>query len=271
MDITRLGRSAIGLLVLSISLAVAPGARSAAPLAPDALADARIPPDLAAEEAHLAEQFRRPPISLDTLVQLADLRARIAEALARVGERERAADYLLASLDLVPDRGERWERLGDLAAQSGRDQDRALAEQAWRQVLGLDPGHRGARVKLSGLAMARHAYPEAVVHLEVALADQRVGAEWLSVATLTGLYALTGQTERGRRYFSKLARATGDDRLVLADAILMQVAGDGKNAAKRLKDIQGSPVTPELLKRYAERLQGEFEPGVLDGLIKWLK
>ena len=58
---------------------------------------------------------------------------------------------------------------------------------------------------------------------------------------------------------------------MLADAILLQVSGDGKNAAKRLRDIQEGSLTPDLLKRYAGSLQAEFTPGLLDGLLKWLK
>lgn len=238
---------------------------------PVAAAEARIPPGLVAEEAALAEQFGRPPISLDALERLADVRARIAEALARVGETERAGEYLLASLDLAPGHIERWDRLGDLALQSANGGDAALAEHAYRQVLNLDPAHHGARVKLSGMAIARHAYPEAVRHLEIALAQEMAGAEWMHVATLTGLYALTNQAAQGRQYFFRMARATGDDRFVLAEAILLQVSGDGKNAAKRVADIKDSPITPDLLKRYAGRLEGQFKPGLLDGLFKWLK
>ncbi|MDD4881219.1 MAG: hypothetical protein PHX10_06545 [Gallionellaceae bacterium] len=240
-------------------------------LAPAPAADASIPPELAATEANLAEQFRHPPISLDALDRLAEVRARIAEALARAGETERAGEYLLASLDLAPEHGDRWQRLGDLVLLSGRVEDRALAEHAYRQVLSLDPAQNAARIKLASLAIARHGYPEAVRHLEIALAYDEAGPEWLQVATLTGLYALTGQIDQGRKYFSRMARATGDDRFVLADAILLQVSGDGKGAAKRLKDIQEGSITPDLLKRYADQLRGEFTPGLLDGLFKWLK
>lgn len=265
-----LGRG--GWIVLLMALATAPGVLAAPKAAAPPAADARIPPDLAAEEASLAERFRQPPISLDTLTQLADLRARIAEALARAGETERAGEYLLASLDLDPGHIGRWQRLGDLAQAPGRGRDPALAEHAYRQVLSLDPGHRSARVSLAGLAMARHGYAEAVRHLEIAVADEQAAREWLQVATLTGLYALTGQTARGRQYFARLAGATGDERCVLAEAILLQVDGDGKAAAKRLEDIsRDSPVTPELLKRYADRLKGEFSPGLLDSLFKWFK
>lgn len=269
---TRLGRQGCTLALLAF-LAVSPVVWSApkAVITPSPAADTRIPSELAAAEADLAEQFRHPPISLDALDRLAEVRAGIAETLARAGETDRASEYLLASLDLAPEHGERWQRLGDLAVLSGRDEDRALAEHAYRQVLSLDPAQNAARVKLASLAIARHGYPEAVHHLEIAFAYDEAGPEWLQVATLTGLYALTGQIERGRKYFSRMARATGDDRFVLADAILLQVAGDGKGAAKRLKDIQEGSITPDLLKRYAGKLQADFTPGLLDGLIKWLK
>ncbi|MEW5891529.1 MAG: tetratricopeptide repeat protein [Pseudomonadota bacterium] len=231
-------------------------------------ADVRIPGYLVQEEARLAEQFARPPVRLELIGQLAETRAQIAEALARQGEFERARDYLLGALELEPEALTRWERLGDLSVQV---QDRALAQQAYLKVLTLDPAHRATRAKLASLALARRDYAAARRHLEIVLADEATPREWLPIATLASLYALTGQTAQGRQYFSRMAMATGDDRFVLAEAILIQADGDGKGAAKRLRDVEGGEMTPELLKRYAERLKRAFEPGLLDKLFKWLQ
>lgn len=258
-------------LACALALALAAPAGWAAPRpaqAPSEAADAKIPAYLSEEEARLAEQFRRPPVGLELIGQLAETRAQIAEALARQGENGRARDYLLGALELESQALTRWERLGDLSVQM---EDRALAEQAYRQVLTMDPAHRGARSKLASLALARQDYAAATRHLEIALADETVPREWMPIATLASLYALTGQTTQGQQYFSRMAGATGDDRFVLAEAILIQVAGDGKGAAKRLRDMEDSAVTPELLKRYAERLKREFDPNLLDKLFKWLR
>ncbi|TCS72447.1 tetratricopeptide repeat protein [Sulfuritortus calidifontis] len=269
MPLLRLSRGL--LLVTALALLLSPLAGGAAPRpvqAPQEAADAKIPAYLAQEEARLAEQFSRPPVSLELIVQLAETRAQIAEALARQGEHGRARDYLLGALALEPEVIEHWERLGDLSVQL---EDRALAEQAYRQVLTMDPAHRGARSKLASLALARQDYAAAARHLEIALADETAPREWMPIATLASLYALTGQVAQGRQYFNRMAGATGDDRFVLAEAILIQVAGDGKAAARRLRDIEESALTPELLKQYAERLKREFDPNLLDKLFKWLR
>lgn len=269
MPLTFLSRGLACALALALSLAPLAGWAAPRPAkVPQETADAKIPAYLSQEEVRLAALFRQPPVGLDLIGQLAETRAQIAEALARQGETGRARDYLLGALELEPDVPARWERLGDLSAQL---EDRALAEQAYRQVLTHDPAHRGARTKLASLALARQDYAAAARHLEVALADETAPREWMPIATLASLYALTGQVAQGRQYFGRMADATGDDRFVLAEAILIQVAGDGKAAAKRLRDLEDSPMTPELLKRYADQLKREFDPNLLDKLFKWLR
>lgn len=251
------------------SLPATPETRSA----PEPVA-AAVPAD---RETELLALLGQPPVDLDLVRELADLRRDRAIAAWDADQPAQAFDLLTNALSLDPLRAADWETLGDWAATLGDIDGDAIAEHAYRQVVDLDPEHARARIKIAAISVAYGQYPAALEQIELALQSPRVDSpEWNQLVLLTQLYVRAQRAGQGLAFLQGQYERSADDRYLLAEAVLLDALGEGEAAAQLAAVVADRGLTPVALKDYAKRLATRFaeagdqrQRGVVDARQPW--
>ena len=160
--------------------------------------------------------------------ELAALRAAIAEAEFKTGNKHRAADYLYNSLLLDPHHPARWELLGDIVNfLSGASSD-AVAQFAYEEALVREPGRAQVRLKLAASYLSSERFADAAAQFEKVLIanDDKPGVEHLKLLGVA--YAMAGQLDRGRRFLEQRYAATGHEGYRATAGILAKVRAEAE-------------------------------------------
>lgn len=214
--------------------------------------------DLLEKEAALARQLADEP-GPDGSRTMAALRAEIAERFLRDGDPERTVEYLGASLFLDGRDPTRWEKLGDLAELILEPALTGTTQTAYETALLLDPGRMGARIKLIASYLGSRNFEDAIPHLEyLASRGEEAPPDWLHIALLATAYTAVDRLDDGRQFFSDRATESGDNRFVVACAMLENAAGDTPMASRLLTHVARSEPPGSAIAALADRLREMF-------------
>lgn len=190
---------------------------------------------------------------------MAALRAEIAERFLRDGDPARTVEYLGASLFLDGRDPTRWEKLGDLAELIMEPALTGTTQTAYETALLLDPGRAGARIKLIGSYLGSRNFEDAIPHLEYLVSrGEEAPPDWLHIALLATAYTAADRLDDGRQFFSDRATESGDNRFVVACAMLENAAGDSPMASRLLAHVARSEPPGSAIAALAEKLREMF-------------
>ena len=190
--------------------------------------------------------------------QMADLRARIADAKQREGDKKGATDYLYNSLRLDPEHPSRWERLGDLANFIGHPSSDFIVQYAYEEALKRDPDRLPARAKLASAYLSSNRFLRAMDEFETVV-RQSPEPNWDHIGLLASVYAMVEEIPRGIRFFEDLALEREHNEFRISAAILEYSRGNQGGAVKRLRSVIGSKDTERELVKMAKELSQRYK------------
>ena len=182
--------------------------------------------------------------------QMALLRAQIAAAKQRDGDKKGAMDYLYNSLRLDPEHPSRWERLGDLANFIGHPSSDFIVQYAYEEALKRDPDLLPARAKLASAYLSSNRFLRSMEEFETVV-RQSPEPNWDHIGLLASVYAMVEQIPRGVDFFGALAGKRNE--FGIAAAILEHARGNQDQAVKLLRSvIESKDAEPNLVKMAKE-------------------
>lgn len=258
----KIGAFIVGFLLAGSAVAVRIGAftpSNETTAAPDAAArQGDTGPGMDREQALLAA-LGQPPVDLDLIRELADLRRDQALVAYDGGDTALAFDLLTNALAIDPLRPRDWETLGDWGMSLGGADGDAVAEYAFRQVIDLQADQPRVRLKIAALSSAHGLYPAAIEQIELALQSPRAEPmEWNHLVLLTQLYLRAQRSIQGMHFFKTQFQTSADDRYLLAEAVLLDALGEGQSAARIADTIAHRQQLLEGLRAYAQTLAKRF-------------
>lgn len=200
--------------------------------------------------------------------QLAAVRTAMADRYLAEKKVDSAVACLANACLLDNTNAARWEKLGDwLMFQPGPGTS-DLEQHAYESALLLSPKNREARIKLASSYVADRCYSDAIPHLEKVIYGGENAPEpgWSYIGMLTCCYAATGDLDRGRDFLRECAGESGDNRFLIAYALLERSAGRTDEATALLESVESSEKPGSPLALYARHiLTATQAPGRQDG------
>jgi hypothetical protein len=177
--------------------------------------------------------------------QLAAVRTAIADRYIAEKKVDFAVAYLGNACLLDNTNAARWEKLGDWLMFLPEPGISDLEQHAYESALLLAPQNRDARIKLAGSYVADRCYSDAIPHLEKVIyaGEDAPEPEWIHIGLLTCCCVATGDLDRGRDFFRECAGESGDNRFLIAYALL-ELAADGTEEAAALLELVESSEQP---------------------------
>ena len=192
--------------------------------------------------------------------QMALLRAQIADAKQREGDKKGAMDYLYNSLRLDPEHPSRWERLGDLANFIGHPSSDFIVQYAYEEALKRDPDLLPARAKLASAYLSSNRFLRSMEEFETVV-RQSPEPNWDHIGLLASVYAMVEQIPRGVDFFGALAGERQSNEFQVAGAILEHAAGRDGSARALLRRVIETEKKRSELAVMAKKLDGQYAAG----------
>ena len=109
------------------------------------------------------------PDDTQITIEMAGLRADIAEQFYHRSNFQQAVEYLINSVQLDSTHIKRWEALGDMTTFINDPSSELIVHYAYEQVLKLDPTRRSTRIKLAGSYLKSQRFFKAMEHFEIVI------------------------------------------------------------------------------------------------------
>ena len=193
--------------------------------------------------------------------EMADLRARIAYAKQREGDKKGAMDFLHNSLQLDPEHPLLWERLGDLANFIGHPSSDFIVQYSYEEALKRDPDLLSARAKLASAYLSSDRFLKAMEEFETVI-RQSPEPNWNHIRLLASVYAMVEEIPRGISFFEDLALERERNEFRVSAAILEYARGNQGRAVKLLRSVIESKSAERQLVKMAKELTQRYKSGV---------
>jgi tetratricopeptide (TPR) repeat protein len=190
--------------------------------------------------------------------QMAVLRARIAAAKQREGDKDGAIDYLYNSLQLDPNHPDLLELLGDLANFVGHPSSDYIVQYAYEEALKRDPDRLPARAKLAAAYLSSDRFLRAMEEFETVV-RQSPQPNWDHIGLLASVYAMVEEIPRGVEFFGGLAGERRRNEFQVAGAILEHAAGRDDSARSLLRRVIETEEAQSELAVMAIKLDRQYE------------
>ncbi len=190
--------------------------------------------------------------------QMADLRARIADAKQREGDKKGAMDYLQNSLQLDPEHPDLWEKLGDLANFIGHPSSDFIVQYAYEEALKRDPNRLKARAKLASAYLSSDRFLKSMEEFETVIRESPEPT-WNHIRLLGPVYAMVEEIPRGIRFFEDLALEKERGEFHISAAILEYAGGNQGRALTLLRSVIESKDAERELVKMAKELRQRYK------------
>lgn len=227
-----------------------------------------VPPDLIAREKQALKALLAHDLP-DTRARLAAVRhahafAILDKAQTEPGKKalEEAVAYAKSATVLEPGNANYWFQTGLLFRKLAALDERAaaMAEQALRQAVEVDPEHAASWLELGLMMAAQERAREAMTALERALENDPARTASAATGLLCAMYALNDEGFRGIDFFQELYASNPEvSGLGVGAAIMFDYLGDREAALEQARDVMHieEAGTPE--HAYAAKLVNEWE------------